>query len=73
MAQHMDFDVDNIEVFFIEGVFKISQMAAALKREAERVGGDFGLVIIAPARHFLKATTKTAGHNKADMPKCCAD
>ena len=46
LAQQMDFDPDTIEVYFIEGVFKISQMGEALKREAERVGGEFGLVII---------------------------
>jgi hypothetical protein len=46
LAENMGFDVDDIEVYFIEGVFRISQMAAALKQEAERIGGEFGLVII---------------------------
>jgi hypothetical protein len=46
LAQHMGFDKDEIEVFFVEGVFKISQMAARLKKEAEEIGGAFGLVII---------------------------
>jgi hypothetical protein len=46
LAQHMGFDVDSIEVFFIEGAFKISQMAALLKKEADALGGEFGLVII---------------------------
>jgi hypothetical protein len=46
LAQHMGFDVDGIEVYFVEGVFKISQMAARLKKEAEGIGEDFGLVII---------------------------
>src|SRR5262245_33433209 len=46
LSQHMGFDLDEIEVFFIEGVFKISQMGAALKTEAEKLGGEFGLVII---------------------------
>jgi hypothetical protein len=46
LAQQMDFVADTIEVYFIEGAFKISQMAAKLKEEATRVGGEFGLVII---------------------------
>jgi hypothetical protein len=46
LSQHMDFDHDTIEVFFVEGVFKISQATPRLKQEAEAVGGDFGLVII---------------------------
>ena len=46
LAQQMDFVVDDIQVFFIEGVFKISQAATQLKEEADRHGGDFGLVVI---------------------------
>jgi hypothetical protein len=46
LAQQMDFDADSIEVFFVEGAFSISQMKATLKADAERVGGEFGLVII---------------------------
>jgi RecA-family ATPase len=46
LSQHMDFDLNEIDVFFIEGVFRISQMADSLKKEADRIGGEFGLVII---------------------------
>jgi hypothetical protein len=46
LAQQMDFKTDTIDVYFVEGVFRISQMAAALRAEAERVGGEFGLVIV---------------------------
>lgn len=46
MAQQNDFDVHAIEAYFIEGVFRISQMNAKLREECVRVGGDFGLVII---------------------------
>ena len=46
LSQHMGFDVGTIEVFFIENVFKISQMIEALRRRAEDVGSDFGLVVI---------------------------
>jgi AAA domain len=46
LSQQMHFDHDSIKVFFVEGGFKISQMAAKLKQEAERIGGKFGLVVI---------------------------
>src|SRR4029079_16606451 len=46
LSQHMDFKLDEIEVYFIEGVFRISQVVDALKKEANRVGGEFGLVIV---------------------------
>ena len=46
LSQHMDFAVNEIEVFFVEGVFKISAAKDRLKEEAEKHGGDFGLVVI---------------------------
>ena len=46
LSQHMHFDIDAIEVFFVEGVFKISEAKDRLREEAEKLGGDFGLVII---------------------------
>ena len=46
LAQQMDFDANTIEVYFVEGAFKISQMAARLKAEATERGGKFGLVIV---------------------------
>jgi hypothetical protein len=46
LAQQMDFDPDTVDVFFVEGAFKISQMGERLKKEATVVGGEFGLVII---------------------------
>jgi AAA domain len=46
LAQQMDFDIETIEVYFIEGVFKISQMADALQAETKRLGGEFGMLIV---------------------------
>jgi len=46
LSQYMVFDVEEIEVFFVEGVFKISQAKDRLKEEAAKLGGDFGMVII---------------------------
>ena len=42
----MGFDLDAIEVFFIEDVFKISQATEALRHRAQEIGGEFGVVII---------------------------
>ena len=33
-------------LFFVEGVFKLSETAGRLKEEADGLGGDFGLVVI---------------------------
>jgi hypothetical protein len=38
MGQHMDFDVDDIPVDFIPGVYKISQIADRVKCEVEKRG-----------------------------------
>ena len=46
LSQHMHFDLDAVEVFFVEGVFKISEAKDRLREEAEKLGGDFGLVVI---------------------------
>jgi hypothetical protein len=46
LAQQMDFDPDTVEVFFIEGTFKISQAAEVLKAEAAALEREFGLVIV---------------------------
>jgi RecA-family ATPase len=46
LSQQMHFDIDAIEVFFVGGVFKISKAKDQLKEEAEKLGGEFGLVVI---------------------------
>lgn len=70
LAQHMGFEVDEIEVYFIEGVFKISQMADGFRKEAERVGGEFGLVIIDTGPVFYEGddeNNRTQQGNHAKM------
>jgi hypothetical protein len=54
LAQHMDFDVNDIEVYFVEGAFKISEAKDHLKTEAETFGGDFGLLIIDTSPAFYE-------------------
>jgi hypothetical protein len=46
LGQQMDFDVDTIDVFFVEGWFKLSETTERLKQEATTCGGEFGLVVI---------------------------
>jgi AAA domain len=46
LSQHMDFDIEGVEVFFVEGIFRISEVTETLRGEAQRLGGEFGLVII---------------------------
>jgi hypothetical protein len=46
LAQQMGFEVDTIEVYFVEGVFRISQMTDALQAETKKIGGEFGLLIV---------------------------
>src|SRR5262249_48761055 len=70
LSQHMEFDVDEIAVFFIEGVFKISQMGEAMKREALRLGGEFGLVIVDTGPVFYEGddeNNRTQQGNHAKM------
>ncbi|HEX9320491.1 MAG TPA: AAA family ATPase [Xanthobacteraceae bacterium] len=54
LAQHMGFDINTIEVFFIEGWFKISQMSVRLKAEADKRGGEFGVVIVDTSPVFFE-------------------
>jgi Bifunctional DNA primase/polymerase, N-terminal/AAA domain len=54
LAQHMDFDINEIEVYFTQERFKISQMTAKLRAEAEKRGGEFGLVIIDTSPAFFE-------------------
>lgn len=45
MAENMLFDIDEIDVHFIPGTFKISDMAARIAQEVER-SGELALVIV---------------------------
>ena len=54
LAQHMGFDPNTIEVYFTEGTFTISKMTTKLRADAERCGGDFGLVVIDTGPAFFE-------------------
>ena len=52
MAQQHDFDADTIDVHFIPGVFKISEMEKRIKEEMEKLGGVALVVIDTSAAYF---------------------
>ena len=52
MAQQLDFDADTIDVHFIPGVFKISEMEKRIKEEMEKLGGVALVVIDTSAAYF---------------------
>jgi hypothetical protein len=54
LAQHMDFDVNTIEVFFSDTRFTISKTKELLTAELKRHGGKFGLVIIDTGPSFFE-------------------
>jgi hypothetical protein len=53
MAQNMDFDLDEIDVHFIAGTFKISAMIERIEAEAKKVG-PFTLVIVDTSAAFFE-------------------
>jgi DNA-binding MarR family transcriptional regulator len=45
MGQQMDFDIESVDVYFIEGVFKLSQNIDTIRREVDALDGvDFVIV-----------------------------
>jgi len=52
MAQQMDFDIDAIDVYFVPGVFKLSEMADRISAEIARIGEITTLLIDTSAAYF---------------------
>jgi len=61
-AQNMDFDIDTIDVYFVEGRFSLSKSLQLLRAEAERHGGEFGMVIVDTGPTFFEG--KDENENK---------
>ena len=61
-AQNVDFDVDAIDVFFVEGRFSLSKSLRLLRAEAERYGGEFGMVVVDTGPTFFEG--KDENENK---------
>jgi hypothetical protein len=62
LAQHIGFDLDTIEVYFVEGRFKLSASLKLLHAEANKTGGEFGLVIVDTGPTFFEG--KEENENK---------
>jgi hypothetical protein len=62
LAQLMGFDINTIEVYFVEGRFKLSKSLQRLRAEAEKRGGEFGLVIVDTGPTFFEG--KEENENK---------
>ena len=56
LAQHVDFLPAEAEVFFVEGVFRLSETPSVLRAEAEKLGGEFGLVVVDTGPVFYEGT-----------------
>jgi hypothetical protein len=64
LAPHMGFDPTTVEVFFSDGRFTISKMMPMVRAEAERHGGEFGLVVIDTGAAFFEGDDES---NRAQM------
>ncbi|MGY4283633.1 hypothetical protein ACVWXO_002853 [Bradyrhizobium sp. LM2.7] len=53
MAQQMGFDIDTIDVHFIPGVFKFSEMLERVRAEIVRIG-EVGLIVIDTSAAFFE-------------------
>jgi hypothetical protein len=62
LAQRMGFDIDTIEVYFVEGRFKLSKSLNLLRAEASKRGGEFGSVIVDTGPTFFEG--KEENENK---------
>ena len=65
-AQNMDFDVDAIEVYFVEGRFSLSKSMQQLRTEAERHGGEFGMVVVDTGPTFFEGENENENKQLGD-------
>ena len=68
MAQQMDFDVNNVEVYFIPGRFKVSQMKARIRGEIDAIG-EFALIIIDTSAAYFEGDDENS--NTQQMTHAC--
>jgi hypothetical protein len=66
LAEQTDFDIDTIQVYFVEGRFTLSTSLKLLRAEAERHGGEFGLVIVDTGPTFFEGIDENANKELGD-------
>jgi energy-coupling factor transporter ATP-binding protein EcfA2 len=64
MAQHMDFDLGAIQVDFIPGTFKISQLANRITKEVEE-RGEVGLVVVDTSAAYFEGDDENSNTQQA--------
>src|SRR5215204_2617931 len=53
MAEHIGFDIDAIDVYFIDGVVSLADLKERIFREAEEIGGAWLAIIDTSAAYFI--------------------
>jgi hypothetical protein len=66
LAQQMDFDINTIEVYFVEGRFSLSRSLHILRTEAERHGGEFGMVVVDTGPTFFEGKEENENKQQGD-------
>ena len=67
MSQQMDFDINSIEVYFIPGTFKISEMKERIRAEVDALGG-VALIIVDTGPAFFEVTMRTTTPGRRPRP-----
>ena len=65
MAQQMDFDIDTIDVHFIPGVFKISEMTDRIRREITDIG-HISLIGVDTSAAYFEGDNKNDNKQQGD-------
>jgi hypothetical protein len=64
MSQQMDFDLQDIDVYFIPGTFKISAMRARIEQEIRKIG-DVALIIVDTSAAFFEGRDENSNTEQA--------
>lgn len=65
LAQQMGFELDQVEVFFIPGTFKISEMLARVRVEIERIG-EVSLIIVDTSAAYFEGDAENDNKQHGD-------
>jgi RecA-family ATPase len=71
LSEMMTFDVETIDVHFIPGAFKISELIKRIKQEVKALGG-VDLIIVDTSAVYFEGDDKTVTLSKASMRGACA-
>lgn len=66
MSQQMDFDVETIDVYFVPGRFKISEMRERIIDEMQKIGGDIALIVIDTSAAYYEGKEVNSNTEQAE-------